>query len=67
LELLNLTVCKQEEKPKETIDAGKSRTGAITPGKKPSAYKIGWASGIYNNEYDIQTRQRDLTIGGAIK
>lgn len=67
LELLNLTVRKQEESPMDTIDADKSRTGAITPGKKPSAYKIWWASGMYNNEYDIQTRQRDLTIGGAIK
>lgn len=67
LELLKITVSKQEEGPLETFDEGKSRTGSIAPGKKPAAYKIGWASGMYNNEYDIQTRQRDLTIGWAIK
>gem|GEM_PF-6245104 len=67
MELLKITVSKQEEVPAETIDTDKSRTGSITPGKKPAAYKIKRASGMYNNEYDIQTRQRDLTIGGAIK
>lgn len=67
LELGKITIKKYEETPVETIDTGKSRTWSIVPGKKPSAYKVGRASGLYNNEYDIQTRQRDLTIGWAIK
>jgi hypothetical protein len=41
LELLKITVSKQEEVPAETVDEWKSRTSSIAPGKKPSAYKIG--------------------------
>ena len=65
LEINGISITRKVEQPvEETIKTKQSR---ITPEIKEWTYDISWKSGLYNNEYDVQVRQRDLTIGAAVK
>jgi len=67
LELGNIQIRKEQEVPMDTIDTGKTLNSQIAPGKKPPVFVTKRKDGLYNNEYDIQTRQRDLTLAGALR
>jgi len=65
LELGELTITQEEEVTIETVDDTQTKEAKIVPGKTEEKFHMNWASGLYNNEYDIQSRQRDLTIAAA--
>jgi hypothetical protein len=67
LEFGKVKIRKDNMEEWEIIDENKTQTTTIHPGKKPPVYKTSRRNWTYNNEYDIQTRQRDLTIAWSVQ